>query len=158
MSGNLFSFGPRPAPGSRRAKRLQRRINDIKVKNAKDDGLPDYVIDFLIPPSERGVESSGFDDTQESSQERRARIKENNSGYVETRPGNLGSFFKEWFRNGQESVNKISEKFVSATSRIQKWEQNLRRSGLLIVGQKGFNNIYSQITLMNGKASNYLKA
>jgi hypothetical protein len=158
MSGNLFSFGPRPAPGSRRAKQLQRRINEIKVKNAKDDGLPDYVIDFLIPPSERGVESSGFDDTQESPQDRRARIKENNSSYVKTRPGNLGSFFRQWFRDGQESVNKISEKFVSATSRIQKWEQNLRRSGLLVVGQKGFNNIYSQITLMNGKASNYLKA
>lgn len=159
MSGNLFSFGPRPAPGSRRDKQLQRKINDIKVKNAKDDELPDYAIDFLIPPSERGIESSSFTgNATETTQERRARLKENNSDYVKNKPARLGSTLKEWFNNGQESVNKISEKFVSATSRIQKWEQNLRRSGLLVVGQKGFNNIYSQITLMNGKASNYLKA
>lgn len=156
MSANLFSFGPRPAFGSIRAKTIQKRIDKIRRQNMKEDGLPQYVIDDMIPPSVEGISIEYFDDA-ETPQERRARLKENSGEYVKSRPGKLGSFFKEWFRDGQESVDKISEKFVDSSSRLKRWQRNLRRAGGLISGISGFNNIYTQLTLMNGKASDYLK-
>ena len=157
MSANLFSFGPRPAFGSIRAKIIQKRVDKIRRQNMKEDGLPQYVIDDMIPPSVEGISIEYFDDGAETTEERRVRIKENNNEYTNSRPGKLGSFFKEWFGNGQESVDKISEKFVDSASRLKRWQRNLRGAGGLISGISGFNNIYTQLTLMNGKASDYLK-
>ena len=156
MSANLFSFGPRPAFGSIRAKTIQKRIDKIRRQNMKEDGLPQYVIDDMIPPSVEGISIEYFDEA-ETPQGRRARLKENSGEYVKSRPGKLGSFFKEWFRDGQESVDKISEKFVDSASRLKRWQRNLTRAGAKISGAVGFNNIYTQLTLMNGKASDYLK-
>jgi len=157
MTANLFSFGPRPAFGSIRAKTIQKRVDEIRRQNMKEDGLPQYVIDDMIPPSGEDISIEYFDDGAETPQGRRARLKENSSEHVKSRPGKLGSFFKEWFGSGQESVDKISTKFTDSASKLKRWQRNLKRSGGLMSGIPGFNNIYTQLTLMNGRASDYLK-
>ena len=65
--------------------------------------------------------------------------------------------FREFFKNSDKGLTDAIRKFTNRSIDIKKVQDNLDRSGLILKGVDGFNNVYDQLTLAFGISSNYMK-
>ena len=66
--------------------------------------------------------------------------------------------FREFFKNSDKGLTDAIRKFTNRSIDIKKVQDNLDRSGLILKGVDGFNNVYDQLTLAFGISSNYMKS
>ena len=160
-SGRLLTFGPEPIPGSPRATKIAKKINYVRAQNALDEGYPKHVVDREIPPSsrlERRVKPflmKSIDEAEESN--RTEKMIESHERRTRTFPRRIGDFFNSWLFDGQNSIDKIVPTFANKSYFVKKWQDVLEDTKLLISGEKGFNNVFTQLTLVFGKADGYMR-
>ena len=65
--------------------------------------------------------------------------------------------FRDFFKNSDKGLTDAIRKFTNRSIDIKKVQDNLERSGLILKGVDGFNNVYDQLTLAFGLSSNYMK-
>lgn len=65
--------------------------------------------------------------------------------------------FRDFFKNSDKGLTAAIRKFTNRSIDIKKIQDNLVRSGLILKGVDGFNNVYDQLTLAFGISSNYMK-
>jgi len=65
--------------------------------------------------------------------------------------------FRDFFKNSDKGLTDAIRKFTNRSIDIKKVQDNLDRSGLILKGVDGFNNVYDQLTLAFGLSSNYMK-
>ena len=160
-SGRLFSFGPEPIPGSPRAKNLESQRNYVRTQNKLDEGFSKSEVDRVIPPSTRtkpGVKNFNIKLVDEAEESNRVKgIHESHERRTRTFPRRIGDFFNSWLFDGQNSIDKVVTAFENKSYAVKKFQDALEYSKLLISGEKGFNNVFTQLTTVFGKADNYMR-
>ena len=161
-SDRLVTYGVAPTRLSPKQKiKIRRKIATIRANNLLKEGKSKQIIDELINPSERLALK---EDTDVIPPAEKLTPAEHEALFMGTyqeskgRLSRLGATIKGFFTNGQDSITKVQQKFVDIAYPLKIKEEEMRKNGMLIIGEKGFNNFYEQITLMNGVSDNYMKA
>lgn len=161
-SDRLVTYGVTPTRLSPKQRiKISRKIATIRANNLLKEGKSKQIIDELINPSERLALK---EDTDVAIPAEKLNPAEHEALFIDTyqeskgKPARLGASTKKFFTNFQDSVTKVQQKFVDIAYPLKIKEEEMRKNGMLIIGEEGFNNFYEQITLMNGVSDNYLKA
>ena len=160
-SGRLFSFGVEPISGSPRARKLEKKRNYVRAQNKLEEGIPKHKVDEMIPPSTRTefrVENLNIKTVDEAEElNRTEKMIKSHERRTRTFPRRIGDFFNSWLFDGQNSIDKVVPTFANKSYFVKKWQDTLEYANLLISGEKGFNNVFTQLTLVFGKADGYMR-
>ena len=160
-SARLFSFGVEPIPGSLRERKLQRKRNYVLAQNKLEEGIPKHKVDEMIPPSTRtefnvkNLSKEIVDETKEAN--RTEEMIKSHERRTRTFPRRIGDFFNSWLFDGQNSIDKVVTTFANKSYFVKKWQDTLEYANLLISGEKGFNNVFTQLSLVFGQADGYMR-
>ena len=69
----------------------------------------------------------------------------------------LKNSFSRFFKNGDEGLTNAIRNFANRSIDIKKLQDKLERSGLLLAGVEGFNNVFDQLTRAFGLSDFYMK-
>ena len=139
--------------------RYRKLVNKIKY--------PDFAVDPMAdekPRERRNVDIIKFPKPTKHDRSFNEQVRDNTELF-EREESTFGkrlknSFFNEkdgFFKNGDKLLTTAIRNYANRSIDIKKAQDNLERSGLLLVGVDGFNNVFDQLTRAFGLSDYYMK-
>ena len=135
--------------------RYRKLVNKIKYPNYAVDPMSDEK-----PRERRNVDIIKFPKPTKHDRSFNEQVRDNTKLFEreERTFGNrLKNSFFDFFKNGDKGLTTAIRNYANRSIDIKKAQDNLERSGLLLVGVDGFNNVFDQLTRAFGLSDYYMK-